>query len=402
LLSVFPAVAATVLGGFRVGITTGTLSAALLLAITLSASGNLIPAIGTALLYLLVALTVGQIRRMLVDIESQAEALEQTSEQATRKADQLTTANELLTRLAAVASNNDGPIAVGRTALESITATIPGASGVAMLTTSNGPLVIAQTGDGRSHPVRTRLPLNVNDREVGVILLATDEILTEQQRESVEAVVQPVALSFANLLLLQEIAGKAVQEERSRLARELHDEIGPTLASLGLSLDMAVMQAGERDLVTHLDQLRGSVTDLVDDVRATVSDLRTERHGSLTTRINEGIHPLAPPPSIQVAIDERRPPRPSIIDDVAAVVLEAIRNAHRHSGSGGVRVHGWSDFDRGRIVVEDRGSGFDTSSDHTGHFGVIGMNERAGRVGGTLTIVSSQSGTIVALKWGDE
>jgi signal transduction histidine kinase len=271
-----------------------------------------------------------------------------------------------------------------------------------MLTTSNGPLVIAQTGDGRSHPVRTRLPLVVNDREVGVILLATDEILTEQQRESVEAVVQPVALSFANLLLLQEIAGKAVQEERSRLARELHDEIGPTLASLGLSLDMAVMQAGERDLVTHLDQLRGSVTDLVDDVRATVSDLRTERHGSLTTRINEGIHPLAPPPSIQVAIDERRPPRPSIIDDVAAVVLEAIRNAHRHSGSGGVRVHGWSDFDRGRVVVEDRGSGFDTSADHTGHFGVIGMNERAARVGGTLTIVSSRTGTTVALKWGDE
>jgi signal transduction histidine kinase len=402
LLSVVPAVAATVLGGFRVGLTTGTLSASLLVAITLSAGNNLIPAIGTALLYLLVVLTVGQIRRMLLDIETRAEALEHTSEEATRRAGELTTANELLTRLAAVASNNDGPIAVGRTALESITATIPGASGVAMLTTSNGPLVISQTGDGQNRPIRTRLPLVVNDREVGVILLATDEILTEQQRHGVEAVIQPVALSFSNLLLLQEIAGKAVKEERSRLARDLHDEIGPTLASLGLALDMAAMQAGEPDMATHLDELRGSVTDLVEDVRATVADLRTDRHGSLVTRINEGTHSLAPPPTIDVTVDERRPPRPSIIDDIASVVVEAVRNAYHHSGSDRIRVHGWADFERGRVVVEDRGSGFDATEEHAGHFGLVGMNERATRVGGTLTVVSNSRGTTVALKWGDE
>jgi signal transduction histidine kinase len=165
---------------------------------------------------------------------------------------------------------------------------------------------------------------------------------------------------------------------------------------------MAAMQAGEPDMATHLDELRGSVTDLVEDVRATVADLRTDRHGSLVTRINEGTHSLAPPPTIDVTVDERRPPRPSIIDDIASVVVEAVRNAYHHSGSDRIRVHGWADFERGRVVVEDHGSGFDTADDYAGHFGLVGMNERASRVGGTLTIVSNARGTTVALKWGDE
>jgi len=395
-------VAASVLGGIRVGLTTGTLSASLLIAITLSTGNDIIPAVGTALLYLLVVLTVGQIRRMLVDIETRAVELEATSLETSQRLDELSTANELLTRLAAVVSNNDGPIAVGRTALETIMATIPDAAGVAMLITDNGPLVIAQSGDGEDRPVRTRIPLVVDDREVGVVLLGTADILTPTQRHHVEAVTQPVALSFANLLLLQQIAGRAVQEERSRLARELHDEIGPTLASLGLALDVAAMQAGEHDIANHLDGLRGSVTELVEDVRATVADLRAERQGSLTTRITEEVHALPPPPAIDVGIDERRPPRPSSVDDIAAVVIEAIRNAYNHSGSTRIRVHGWSDFDRGRIVVEDRGTGFDVTADHRGHFGLVGIRERAANVNATLAVVSNEQGTTVALEWGDQ
>jgi signal transduction histidine kinase len=150
--------------------------------------------------------------------------------------------------------------------------------------------------------------------------------------ESLDGVLKPVALSFANVLLLQEVANTAVKEERSRLARELHDEIGPTLATLGLALDTAVVQADDGDIARHLSELRGSVADLVDDVRTTVADLRSERHGSLVTRLTEASHAMSPPPTVEVTLDERRPPRPSIIEDVSAIVIEAIRNAHQHSG----------------------------------------------------------------------
>ena len=125
------------------------------------------------------------------------------------------------------------------------------------------------------------------------------------------------------------------------------------------------------------------------------------RRGSLATRVQEAIIELAPPPAIYVTLDERRPPRPSMIDELAAIVIEATRNAHRHSGSSTVRVHGWVDFERGRVVVEDRGSGFEVDAAYPGHFGLTGMRERAAKVSAALSVVSNSEGTTVAVEWGD-
>lgn len=401
LLSFIPAISATVLGGTRSGLATGLLSASLLVAISLTPPGeDLMTSIGVAALIVIVALTVGQIRRILEDIERRATRLEEDSVETTRRLEELASTNDLLTRLAALTSENTGPISVGRTALETITAMIPGSAGSALLTSDEGSVVIAQHGNMRAAAVRTRIPLMVQDREVGAILLASDDVLTDEQSAALDNVLKPLALSFANLLLLQQIARTAVKEERSRLARELHDEIGPTLASLGLALDTAALQAGEHGLADHLGQLRSSVSSLVDDVRSTVADLRTSTRGSLTNRLNETIHQLDPPPTIDIGVDERRPPRPSIVDDVAAIVIEAVRNAHAHSGSDRVRVHGWVDYERGRVVVEDRGQGFEVTSDHPGHYGLLGMQERAQRIDARLLVTSDQRGTTVALEWG--
>lgn len=401
LLSFIPAISATVLGGTRSGLATGLLSASLLVAMSLTPpASDLMTAIGLAALIVIVALTVGQIRRILQDIERRATRLEEDSVETTRRLEELAASNDLLTRLAALTSENTGPISVGRTALETITAMIPRSAGSALLTSEEGSVVIAQHGDMRAAAVRTRIPLMVENREVGAILLASDDVLTDTQSAALDSVLKPLALSFANLLLLQQIARTAVKEERSRLARELHDEIGPTLASLGLALDTAALQAGEHGLADHLGQLRHSVSSLVDDVRSTVADLRTTTRGSLTNRLSETVHQLDPPPTIDIGLDERRPPRPSILDDIAAIVIEAVRNAHTHSGSDRVRVHGWIDYERGRVVVEDRGEGFEISSDHPGHYGLVGMQERAERIDARLLVTSDQGGTTVALEWG--
>lgn len=401
LLSFIPAISATVLGGTRSGFATGLLSASLLVAISLTPPRNdLMASIGVASLIVIVALTVGQIRRILEDIEHRATRLEQDSAETTRRLEELAATNDLLTRLAALTSENTGPISVGRTALETITAMIPGSAGSALLASDSGSVVIAQHGEMRTAAVRTRIPLLVDDREVGAILLASEDVLTQEQTAALDTVLKPLALSFANLLLLQQIARTAVTEERTRLARELHDEIGPTLASLGLALDVAALQAGEHGLADHLSQLRSSVAGLVEDVRSTVADLRTGTRGSLTTRLNEAIHQLEPPPLIDIGVDERRPPRPSLLDDISAIVIEAIRNAHSHSGSDRVRVYGWVDYERGRVVVEDRGKGFDGTTEHPGHYGLVGMRERAERIEARLAIASGEEGTNVSLEWG--
>jgi signal transduction histidine kinase len=402
LLSIIPPVAAAVLGGFRPGVATATLNGALLLAVAISSPRySVVSAIGTAILYQILVLTVGQIRRILLDIENRAEALEATSAEASRRVAELESTYDLLTRLAEMASTNTGPIAVGQAALETVTSRIPGSAGSAVLSTPTGPVVIARIGTGDDHPHRRRVPLRVGTRTVGAVLLSSNEPLTDEDLESLDGVLSPVALSFANVLLLQEVASTAIKEERSRLARELHDEIGPTLATLGLALDTAVVQADDGDIARHLAELRGSVADLVDDVRSTVADLRSERHGSLVTRLAEASHAMSPPPTVELSLDERRPPRPSIVEDVSAIIIEAIRNAHQHSGGTSVKVRGWCDFDRGRLVVVDDGRGFDPHAEHSGHFGLVGIQERAIRAGAVLDVASDARGTRLTLEWGD-
>lgn len=404
LLSYLPSMEATVLGGLRLGLATAGLSAGLLVAVTLAQNPEgMLQAVGPALLYLVVAVTVAQIRRLLLDAEQRATSLEESSQVAQRRLSQLESAHDLLSRLSdIVSSENVSPISLGKAALESIIRDRPGTSGLAVIQGDRGPVVVARVGSESSHGQRSTIPLVVGEREVGTVVLFTPEPLSASERSDLETTLRPLALAFSNVLLLETIARAAIKEERTRLARELHDEIGPSLASLGLALDVALLEnRGDADLTEHLARLRQNVGSLVDEVRATVSDLRTERRDTLTRLLAELERELPPPPELKVTLDERRPPRPSIADEISRILVEAVRNAHRHSRGTLVHVHGWVDYNRGRVVVEDDGVGFDPSGEYQGHFGLVGMQERSLRIGARLSINSSDTGTAVTLEWGE-
>jgi signal transduction histidine kinase len=216
-----------------------------------------------------------------------------------------------------------------------------------------------------------------------------------------EEYLRPLALAFSNVLLLQEIAGKAISEERIRIARELHDDVGPSLASLGLGLDLAMVQhPPSGPLGEQLTQLRRSVSYLVDDIRRTVADLRSEPEQSLTNALHQSAALLPQYPEVVVSIDERRPPRPSVAQELAAIVNEAIRNASNHAEANRILVGGVVDFDRGWLTIHDDGRGFDQSVVADGHYGIVGMRERAQKVGGLLAIDTGASGTTVSIEWG--
>jgi len=77
-----------------------------------------------------------------------------------------------------------------------------------------------------------------------------------------------------------------------------------------------------------------------------------------------------------------------------------VRNSVNHSRGRSVAVKGWVDFDRGRVVVSDDGVGFDTAQVPQGHFGLIGMAERANMSGVRLDVSSAETGTNVTIEWG--
>jgi signal transduction histidine kinase len=404
LLSMGPPIFATLYGGIRSGLMTGLLSAGLLALVTLSQGQLLIDAAPAMALYLVFVLLVGVIRKLLEDIHQQAVELAIEKEFATQRLESLEEIHGILVRLSQdVSAGRLNAVEVGAETLDTILTRLPGSAGKLAIEGESGLVVLAARGvpDPEGHV--NEIPITTADSSVGMMELVTPEPLADSDRLAVEAYLRPLGIAFANLQLLQDIAGSAVAEERLRLAREMHDDIGPSLASLGLALDLAGMQmARDPEMVADLKVLRSNVTKLVEDVRAKVADLRSTPGPTLTARVlqaSSGYNGSGP--QIVVDIDERRPPRPALIGDLTSIVTEAMRNAQIHSGASTILISGQIHRDWGNCQVRDDGMGFDPEYEPDGHFGLLGMRERAEKLGATIDFDSEAGrGTTVTIEWG--
>jgi signal transduction histidine kinase len=404
LLSMGPPVLATIHGGFRTGLTTGVLGAAVLALITLAQGGEIIDAGPAMGLYLVFVLLVGVIRKLLDDIHQHAARLAMENATTAQQLERLEQIHGALLRLSEdVSAGRLNAIEVAADTLEGILARVPGSAGrLAVKRDDSGMVVLAARGIPADSGHVYELPLSTRDAEVGGLELTAPRPLELDELAEVAAILHPVSVAFANLQLLDDIVGSAVSEERTRLARELHDEIGPALASLGLALDMTAMQqSGHPDVAEDLGVLRSNVTKLVEDVRAAVADLRSAPGPTLTARILQGTAALEGEPPIVVDIEERRSPRSAMIADLTSMITEAARNAHRHSRASKIVISGRVDRSFGHCSVVDNGVGFDPDNEPYGHYGLVGMRERATKLGATIKIDSKQgAGTAVTVEWG--
>ena len=318
--------------------------------------------------------------------------------------ERLDASNKLLSALSELADGTElNPVAVGQAALVHLSTTVAYESAHVAIDSADGPVVVAESGDrDADYEASLTSPLTVGSRDVGYVVMSRRAPFDPNEVGHVEEILTPVALSFANILLLQDIARRAIQEERTRLARELHDEIGPSLASFGLSLDMAILQnAGESELAAQLGALRAGVTGLVEEVRGSVAELREAEpislHEQAVLLSAEDSDEL---PKVTTALRENRPPPVEIGREVASVMSEAVRNARRHAEAHMVTIAGYVNYDSGEVSITDDGIGFDVKRHFKGHYGLTGMAERAAKVDGKLDVHSSPTGTTVTVRWG--
>jgi len=409
LFSITPTLFASSLLGTRTGLTTALLSIAVLTAVARGLDQEIDGALFFAAgLQVLVAIGFSQARRLYLAEEARSAALGRATAVTEARLARLGAAHELLERLSGLADDAElNPVTTGRAALDQLAEAVEFDAALVAITGADGPVVVARRGEEGDDRASDTYPLLVasasgESNDVGFVVLARGLPYDEAERAAIGAVLEPVALAFSNVLLLRDIARRAVREERMRLARELHDEFGPSLASLGLALDLALLQyPTEPELGTHLQTLRGSVEGLVEEVRRTVTDLREEGRDSLV-QLAAVIAADFPPdgPVLELALDERRPPRPSLAGDLGAILTEAVRNARHHSGARVIRISGFIDHDRGDFEIADDGHGFDTHEVDGSRFGIVGMKERAERMGADLEVASApDAGTSVRIRW---
>ncbi|UCI08054.1 sensor histidine kinase [Mesorhizobium sp. B1-1-8] len=193
----------------------------------------------------------------------------------------------------------------------------------------------------------------------------------------------------------------AVQEEqRLRLSRELHDDLGQMLASLTLELHNARSIYGELDgrlarAAVLVDQLSTKVHDAAWNLRpadldrlglrASVEDLATMLCAQLGIPCDVDLEALSSPLPGEIGLTLYR------------IAQEALTNIGKHARPSRVSVTAHIHDHRMRLAIEDDGHGFDNHVEPgPGHLGLAGMKERLALVGGELTVETAKGkGTAV-------
>jgi signal transduction histidine kinase len=191
----------------------------------------------------------------------------------------------------------------------------------------------------------------------------------------------------------------AQEEERARLARDLHDGVGQVLTAVVLTLDAAEseIQANSDPLtfagLTSIQRARELASTALAETREVAAQLRPTRVHEIG--LGAALHNLAG--SAGVAIDLRFRPEflpPGILEpereiDMYRIVQEAVGNAARHSHASTIWIAGRTVDGKVRLVIGDDGVGFDVGDRGRG-LGLDGMHERAAIHGGSVNVRSTR------------
>lgn len=259
------------------------------------------------------------------------------------------------------------------------------------------------TGLAAARCVELALTISAEDgSDAGVLLLGpkkSEEPYTARDRELLRAVVEHLGLALSHRHLAIERAD-AVLEERTRIARELHDTLAQGFAGISLHLESArlALADGGAGAERHLEQARQLARSSLAEARRSVHDLReTVRQSTeLRRQIEKLAAELTAGTPVEVAVETRgeRPLPESVGDHLFRIAQESIANALKHSGA--TRIQVVLEFAASAVVlrVRDNGRGFDPARTQAG-YGLAGMRERAVAIHGDIEVRSSGEGTEV-------
>ncbi|MDQ0602910.1 signal transduction histidine kinase [Streptomyces canus] len=259
------------------------------------------------------------------------------------------------------------------------------------------------------------LPIRDGDEVIGALFLANKNCpkpdgscgFTAEDEELLSILAQHAAIALTNARLYERSRELTIAEERSRLAHELHDAVAQKLFSLRLTAQAAAALV-DRDpsrAKGELQQVAALAAEAADELRAAVVELRPaalDEDGLIAT-LRTQVHVLDRAHTAHVTFDScgvRALPA-SQEEAVLRVAQEALHNALRHSGAEHVDVT-LARRDGGVVLrVTDDGSGFDPQQTRRAgrHLGLVSMRDRAGGVGGALTVESAPGkGTTIEME----
>jgi len=229
---------------------------------------------------------------------------------------------------------------------------------------------------------------------------------SDDDQAAIEMLAAHAAIAIENAHLFERSRELSVVEERTRLARDLHDSVSQTLFSMSLVADAASVLV-ERDPARAKKQLEG----LRDMARAAAAEMRSlifelrpadlDADG-LAATLRKHVDVLGSVHSAEIEFKEDgyRRLEPSVEREIYRVAQEAIGNALKHANASRIEVALQMANGTAKLLVTDDGAGFDpdASQMRATRLGITSMEERAEAIGGNLRIKSGPKGTRVQLE----
>ncbi|WP_326819391.1 GAF domain-containing sensor histidine kinase [Streptosporangium sp. NBC_01639] len=263
----------------------------------------------------------------------------------------------------------------------------------------------------RAHPVLKDflgVPVLDGDEVLGILFLSNKRTpggFTEADQRLLTMFAAHAAIALTNARLYERGRELALVEERTRMARELHDAVTQKLFSLRLTAQAAasLVPRDPARALAEIERVERLAGEALAELRAVIVELRPAelgRHGLAETlrkhvRLLDRLHPAS------FTFDESPvcalEPATEVV--VLRVAQEALHNASRHSAARAVGVWLGCRGDRVILEVRDDGAGFDVTAATGRGLGIPSMQDRAQALGGSVSVTSEPGrGTLVRME----
>ena len=275
----------------------------------------------------------------------------------------------------------------------------------------------------KENNIKNSFPIYSNQQEVGVIKICSPDHLDLYSKKILDSIANHLGTVIANNELSHEVKKKeeirqmllekimTVQEdERKRIARELHDETGHALSSILLGLKMLEDAKDPEEVKRHIRSLRNLTNQSIEDIHDLAWQLRPtilDKFGlkiAIERYIQEFRRKLDIEYDVVISGIETTRLTPEMETAIFRIVQESLTNIFKYANATSVSVIAIRNQDLISVIIEDDGIGFDVEAmmnkdDSKFNLGLHGMEERTSLLGGTFEIESEPGrGTAIMVK----
>lgn len=247
------------------------------------------------------------------------------------------------------------------------------------------------------------IPLYFQDKPLGIINVAATSwrSLHKEELSLLEAIGYQVGIAVERSRLAEEQAGYVRAEERTRLAREIHDTLVQSLTAIILQLEVSttLVQSGKPAALDHVNKALEIARSGLEEARNSVKNLRNAALNgkSLAEALRSYARTFSSETGIFVdaGIDQTHLLKVNIEEELFRIAQEALLNVKKHSQATTVNIQLNTAGASVVMTISDNGIGFSKDNVRADSHGLISMRERARWIGGSLRIISNRKGTKV-------